>query len=110
MITTYPDQRSVLSSELIGKWERVYNFPNQIIRDSTLFYDFISTSQFKSPSGDIYNFVVAKDTFKVFFTNNNVKPIVSNPIMFSDSLQTLIFRDVKTFEKTIQDQFFRKVQ
>ena len=100
MVTTYPDQRSVLSSELIGKWERVYNFPNQIIRDSTLFYDFISTSQFKSPSGDIYNFDITKDTFKVFFTNNNVKPIVSNPIMFSDSLQTLIFRDVKTFEKT----------
>lgn len=110
LITTYPDQRSVLSSELIGKWERVYNFPHQVVRDSTLFYDFISNTQFKSPSGDIYNFVVAKDTFKVFFTNNNMKPIVTNPIMFSDSLQTLIFRNVKTFENTTQDQFFRKAQ
>ena len=108
LITEYKDQRSVASKELIGTWERVYNFPNQVIKDSLLFYVIKSNNLVESNSGDEYLFDIKKDTFNFYFKTKPSKPILSFPVFYSDSLETLIFRDVPMEGDKIQDQFYRR--
>ncbi|MCG5644679.1 hypothetical protein MCN98_07965 [Flavobacteriaceae bacterium LSUCC0859] len=108
LVTEYEDQRSISPKELTGHWERVYNFPKQIIRDTTLHYIFKSKNLVESNSGDEYLFTITKDTFNFFFKSKPSKPILSFPVFYSDSLETLIFRNVPLEGGKFQDQFYRR--
>ena len=112
LIFQYPDERPITKDFLIGKWQQMYEFETgkvSLINNTIEFKNdlFISSNSSK------YNYIINDDTLKLFFRNSN-KPISSIPIYYSDSLKTLILKNIARGviedNPDIQDQFFKKIQ
>ena len=112
LIINYPDEKSVSKNLLQGKWQQMYEFETgkvSLINNTIEFKNdlFISSNSSK------YNYTIIDDTLKLFFRNSN-KPISSIPIYYSDSLKTLILKNIARGviedKPDIQDQFFKKIQ
>lgn len=112
LITRFPDSRDLMYSDLTNfKFERGYNFPNnQVIRDTTISYRFISHNIFQNSKGSEYSYSINKDTLYFFYKNNLNKAFQKFQAQFSPQYNTLIFKNVKIEDGKYQDQFFIKSQ
>jgi len=111
LIFKYPDERTVSVNDIFGSWQQIYEFEtgeiskisNTILIDNKYFY---------SNNMSKYRYSLTNDTLNLFFTTNN-KLISQIPIFYSDSLKTLILknlpRSVIDDNPELQDQFFKKI-
>lgn len=110
LIYDYPDERRVSKNEILGEWIQAYDFEGNKIKylDQKIFFD---QNYFKN-SGNTYLYDIYNDTLFIKFKNNN-KIISKTPIFFSDSLQTLILKDINkennVDDPTLRDKFYKKV-
>jgi hypothetical protein len=110
LITNYPDAEPVTTKLLKGKWVRAYNFENsKTIIDSTISYFFNNNDVLiKSPSDNLdYNYNIKLDSLNFYFKGQE-QPFYKIHLMYSDSLHTLIFNNIKV-PNGYQDQYFKKV-
>ena len=110
LIFDYPDKTSVSKSILIGEWQQMYEFEGGKINYLDKKMSF-SKNVF-SNNGNKYLYDLKNDTLRIkFFDSNQI--ISQIPIFYSDSLQTLIFKDIPTEANVdipkLQDQFFKKI-
>lgn len=107
LIKDYPDRKPVTDNLLQGSWIRSYIFPNnQVIRDSSMVYTF-NKGIFTIKDGTKYKYSIVNDSVYIYFLTGKL-PINKLNISYSDSLSTLIFKDVK-LENVTLDQFFKKL-
>lgn len=107
LVTDYPDAKFLNKNQLLGTWTRGYNFPNQFIKDTTLTYEF-TNDQMITKDGSIYHYDLKNDSIYISFYESR-KLLNKYPIKYSDSLETLIFGNVKILNGNLQDQFFKKL-
>ena len=93
LVTDYPDAKFLNKNQLLGTWTRGYNFPNQFIKDTTLTYEF-TNDQMITKDGSIYHYDLKNDSIYISFYESR-KLLNKYPIKYSDSLETLIFGNVK---------------
>lgn len=112
LVYEYDDMKKISKKELLGDWQQIYEFEtgriqylNKAIRfDSLYFYNQSSK----------YLFKIKNDTLLQlrFITNN--KMISEIPIYYSDSLKTLILKNIpieaNVDNPKMQDQFFKKIK
>ena len=110
LIFKYPDASSVLKDSLIGEWQQMYEFEGgkvRFLKKKIVFED----KYFRS-NGSKYYYDVNKDTLNLKFVTNK-KVISQIPIYYSDSLKTLILKNIPTEANVdipkLQDQFFKKI-
>ena len=112
LIFKYPDENPVIKDSLKGKWQQIYEFETGEISklNNTITFD---EAIFTSSDGNRYNYTINKDTLNLFFITNN-KLISQIPIYFSDSLNTLILKNIPRSviedNPERQDQFFKKLK
>ena len=110
LIFKYPDEKSVVRDSLYGTWQQMFEFETGEVKylDTK-----ISFSKSTYTSGDTnYDYSITRDTLNILFKSN--KKLISRiPIYYSDSLKTLILKNIKmtTFEDSsdYQDKFFKKI-
>ena len=111
LIFDYPDARSISKNFLFGKWQQMYEFETGEVdfKNNTITID---NNNFTTASNAVYNYKLSNDTLKLYFKSNN-KLISSFPVFYSDSLNTLIFKNIPMSviddQPKIQDQFFKKI-
>lgn len=109
LITSFPDASYVNKDTLIGQWDRVYNFKNSPdVFDSSTNYTFNdNTVLIRSPNDTLeYNYDIKLDSIFFYFKGSS-NSFSSNKLVYSDSLKTLIFKNVFTND-IYQDQYFKK--
>lgn len=112
LIFKYPDERSITKDFLIGTWQQMYEFETGLInyRKNTIKIDKFN---FISNDDKQYSYDLTNDTLKLYFKSNK-KLISSFPVFYSDSLNTLIFKNLPMSviedQPLIQDQFFKKIE
>ena len=111
LIYDYKDMREISTGELLGDWQQIYEFEtgkiqylNKAIRfDSLFFYNQTSKYRYKIFSDSI---------LQLRFTTNN-KMVSEMPIFYSDSLNTLILKNIpmeaNVDNPKTQNQFFKKI-
>ena len=109
LITDYPDSQTPKASDIIGKWVRVYNFPNnQTVKDSTITYDFKSEGIFYNSDNNQFSYKIKSDSLYFYFSSNLSSPISTCKIKFSKEYQTLIFENLPVEKNLYQTQYFKK--
>ena len=112
LIFRYPDQRPVNNDLLVGTWQQVYEFETGEISYLTNTITF-SKSLYTSGDSKEYKYDVKKDTLNLYFKSNG-KLISRMPIYYSDSLNTLILKNIPRSviedNPERQDQFFKKIK
>ena len=109
LITSYPDASYVNNDALIGQWDRVYNFKNSPdVFDSSTNYTFNDNSVLIRSQNDTleYNYDIKLDSIFFYFKGSS-NSFSSNKLVYSDSLKTLIFKNV-FINDIYQDQYFKK--
>lgn len=110
MIFDYVDLRSIDKAELMGEWKQMYEFEGGNINylDKKIVFEndiFINNST-------KYKYKLQNDTLALSFLNSE-KVISQIPIFYSDSLQTLVLKNIPTSViedvPQLQDQFFKKI-
>ena len=94
---------------LIGQWDRVYNFKNSPdVFDSSTNYTFNDNSVLIRSQNDTleYNYKIKLDSIFFYFKGSS-NSFSSNKLVYSDSLKTLIFKNV-FINDIYQDQYFKK--
>jgi len=112
LIYEYSDMREINKKELLGDWQQIFEFEtgriqylNKAIRfDSLYFYN--QTSK--------YAYQISNDSIlQLRFTTNN-KLVSEIPIFYSDSLNTLILKNISmetnADDPKKQNQFFKKIE
>ena len=112
LIFNYPDEKSVNKDTLQGKWQQMYEFETGKINYLKNTINF-KNNIFTTVDGVRYKYKIENDTLKLFFIKSN-KQISSMPIYYSDSLNTLILKNIARSviddNPEIQDQFFKKIE
>jgi len=112
LIFKYPDERPVTKNFLIGKWQQMYEFETGVINYRNNIIN-IDKFNFSTTDGKQYSYDLINDTLKLYFKSNG-KLISSFPVFYSDSLNTLIFKNLPMSviedQPLIQDQFFKKIE
>lgn len=112
LIFKYPDQTSINKKSIIGKWRQVYEFETGEI---SYLKNVISFDEnfYTTVDGKKYKYIISDDTLKLFFIKTN-KLISQMPIYYSDSLKTLILKNIPRSviddNPDRQDQFFKKTE
>jgi len=109
LITSFPDASYVNKDTLIGQWDRVYNFKNSPdVFDSSTNYTFNDNSVLIRSQNDTleYNYDIILDSIFFYFKGSS-NSLSSNKLVYSDSLKTLIFKNV-FINDIYQDQYFKK--
>ena len=110
LIFEYKDSRSVKRNELLGDWQQMYEYEGGKI--SYLKNQISFTKTFFSNGNNKYLYDIKNDTLNLKFVSTS--QIISRiPIYYSDSLKTLILKNIPRSviddaPKT-QDQFFKKI-
>ena len=110
LIKNYNDLSPMPVDSIYGTWVRAYNFPGQVVYDSTLIYSFKKPNILQDVDSLKYNFKLKNDSLFFLFTNNQSKPFMSTPIRYSDSYKTFVLYNVPIDRNTSQTQHFRKVE
>lgn len=109
LITSFSDASYVNKDTLIGQWDRVYNFKNSPdVFDSSINYTFNGNSVLIRSKNDNleYNYDVKLESIFFYFKESTTS-FTSNKLLYSDSLKTLIFKNV-FINDIYQDQYFKK--
>lgn len=111
LIFKYADQGSVNKDTLLGTWQQVYEFETGEITYLKNKITFNKSLYISSDSKE-YKYDVKNDTLNLYFKNNG-KLISRMPIYYSDSLNTLILKNIPRSviedNPDKQDQFFKKI-
>ena len=111
MIFEYKDMRSINMKDLIGDWQQVYEFEGGQIQKIKNLIKF--DNEFFSNETSKYKYELEQDTLLLSFINSG-KVISKIPIFYSDSLQTLILKNipmnVTEDVPELQNQFFKKIE
>ena len=112
LIYEYDDMKKISKNDLKGDWQQIYEFEtgniqylNKAIRfDSMYFYNQSSK----------YSYKIKNDTLLQLRFTTNDKLISEMPIYYSDSLKTLILKNIaietNVDNPKLQDQFFKKIK
>ena len=110
LIFEYNDSRSVERNELFGDWQQMYEYEGGKI--SYLKNQISFTNTFFSNGNNKYLYDIKNDTLNLKFVNTS-QVISRIPIYYSDSLNTLILKNIPRSviddEPKTQDQFFKKI-
>ena len=109
LITKYEDLTFMPKDSIYGTWVRAYNFPNQVVYDSTLIYKFKKNDKLFDVDSTEYRFKLSKDSLSFLFKNNPSKSFFNVPIRYSPSYKTFILYNVWIDNQNNQTQYFRKV-
>ena len=109
LVTKYEDLTFMPKDSIYGTWVRAYNFPNQVVYDSTLIYQFKKNDKLFDVDSTEYKFKLNKDSLSFLFKNNPSKSFFNVPIRYSPSYKTFILYNVWIDNQNNQTQYFRKV-
>ncbi|MDA9364369.1 hypothetical protein N9Q94_02615 [Flavobacteriaceae bacterium] len=109
LVTSYPDAKPVNKKQLIGKWNRSYNFKgSKPVIDSTIVYSFQNNKVNIVTSDQTvdYKYKLKGDSLYFFF-DSQPSPFYQIKVSYSDQMSTLIFENIK-IKNGYQSQYFTK--
>ena len=109
LITKYEDATSIAQDSILGTWVRAYNFPGQVIYDSTSIYRFKRNNILVDVDGNEYIYNINNDSLFFSFKTNIKKPFQKVPIRYSPSFKTFILYNVPLERNAYQAQHYKKV-